>query len=206
MSIGYTCEVVLRESTVSGNLAVASGGGFHIRSSSSLLAIDCQLTGNEAAEGADGYLDGASDISATLVCCEVDPEGWFGNGGRDRRRRLRLSAVAARSVLRPHPEPLLEPYGHRVQEHGRQRLLDRGVLVEVGDGDLHERPLIAFIQDSPQVERILGHIGEPVEAPDVLPARSPPQGELSFDAGVEAVDREAWPKIDQTGGSDGGWG
>jgi hypothetical protein len=80
VSIGYSCEVVLRESTVSGNVAQASGGGFHIRSFSSLLATDCQLTGNEAAEGADGYLDGTSDISATLVCCEVDPEGWSGDG------------------------------------------------------------------------------------------------------------------------------
>ena len=66
--------------------------------------------------------------------------------------------------------------------------------------------VIAFILDPPVVERILGHIGEPTEAPVVLPARSPPQGELSFDAGVEAAGPEAWPEIDQTGGSDDGWG
>ena len=66
--------------------------------------------------------------------------------------------------------------------------------------------LIAFILDPPVVERILVHIGEPTEAPVVLPARSPPQGELSFDAGVEAAGGEAWPEIDQTGGSDDGWG
>jgi hypothetical protein len=47
----------------------------------------------------------------------------------------------------------------------------------------------------PVVERILGHIGEPTEAPAVLPARSPPQGELPFDAGVEAVSGgEAWQR------------
>ncbi len=67
--------------------------------------------------------------------------------------------------------------------------------------------LIAFILDPPVVERILGHIGEPTDAPAVLPARSPPQGELSFDAGVEAVaGAEAWPEIDQTGGGGDGWG
>ena len=67
--------------------------------------------------------------------------------------------------------------------------------------------LIAFILDSPVVERILEHIGEPTEAPAVLPARSPPQGELSFDVGVEAVAGvEACPEIDQTGGGGDGWG
>jgi hypothetical protein len=40
----------------------------------------------------------------------------------------------------------------------------------------------------------------------LLLARSPPQGELSFDAGVEATGREAWPEIDQADGSDDGWG
>ena len=66
--------------------------------------------------------------------------------------------------------------------------------------------VIAFILDPPQVERILGHIGEPTEAPAMLPARSLPQGELSFDAGVEAAGEEAWPEIDQTDGRDDGWG
>jgi hypothetical protein len=66
--------------------------------------------------------------------------------------------------------------------------------------------VIAFILDPPVVERILGHIGEPTEAPAVLPARSPPQGELSFDVGVEEAGGEAWPEIDQTGGGDDGWG
>jgi hypothetical protein len=33
--------------------------------------------------------------------------------------------------------------------------------------------LIAFIGDPPVIERILAHIGEPVQAPAVLPARSP---------------------------------
>jgi hypothetical protein len=67
--------------------------------------------------------------------------------------------------------------------------------------------LIAFILDPPVVERILGHIGEPTDAPAVLPARSPPQGELSFDAGDEAVAGvEAWPEIDQAGGGGDGWG
>ncbi|MBD3222022.1 hypothetical protein GF314_12355, partial [bacterium] len=33
--------------------------------------------------------------------------------------------------------------------------------------------IIAFIMDPPVIARILGHIGDPVEAPAVLPARSP---------------------------------
>jgi hypothetical protein len=63
--------------------------------------------------------------------------------------------------------------------------------------------LIAFILDPPQVERILVHIGEPTEAPAVLSARSPPQGELSFGLVDGEPDAEAWPEIDQTGGGDG---
>jgi len=55
--------------------------------------------------------------------------------------------------------------------------------------------------------RILGHIGEPTEVPAVLPVRSPPQGELSIGAGVDAAaGRRAWPEIDQAGGRDYGWG
>jgi len=41
--------------------------------------------------------------------------------------------------------------------------------------------IIAFILEPPVVERILSHIGEPVAPPAILPARSPPQGELEFD-------------------------
>ncbi len=51
--------------------------------------------------------------------------------------------------------------------------------------------IIAFILDRSQVERILTHIGEPAEAPEVMPARGPPQAELEFD------------QVDQTAG-DGG--
>jgi len=40
--------------------------------------------------------------------------------------------------------------------------------------------IIAFILDRSVIERILEHVGEPTEAPAVLPARSPPQGELGF--------------------------
>jgi len=62
--------------------------------------------------------------------------------------------------------------------------------------------IIAFILDRPVIERILTHIGEPVEAPVVCPARGPPQGELGFDQVDQAVGRDAWPEIDQTGGRD----
>ena len=60
--------------------------------------------------------------------------------------------------------------------------------------------IIAFILDRPQVERILTHIGEPCEAPEVLPARGPPQAELEFD---QAGGAEQWPEMDQTAGAGG---
>jgi hypothetical protein len=63
--------------------------------------------------------------------------------------------------------------------------------------------LIAFILDRPVIERILGHIGEPTEAPAVLSARSPPQLALSFGQVDGEPGAEAWPEIDQTGGGDG---
>jgi len=62
--------------------------------------------------------------------------------------------------------------------------------------------IIAFILDRSVIERILTYIGEPVTPPPVLPARAPPQAELSF-AQVDPADgAEAWPEIDQTGGQD----
>jgi hypothetical protein len=60
--------------------------------------------------------------------------------------------------------------------------------------------IIAFIVDRSQVERILTHIGEPVEAPEVLPARGPPQAELEF---AQAGSAERWPEVDQTAGAGG---
>jgi len=47
------------------------------------------------------------------------------------------------------------------------------------------------------VERILHHIGEPTEAPKVLPARAPPQHALEFD---QSADVDEWPDVDQTTG------
>jgi hypothetical protein len=55
--------------------------------------------------------------------------------------------------------------------------------------------IIAFILDRSQVERILSHIGEPVEAPQVWPARGPPQAEMEF---AQVGGAEQWPEVDQT--------
>jgi hypothetical protein len=55
--------------------------------------------------------------------------------------------------------------------------------------------IIAFILDPPVIERILGHVGEPTERLAILPARSPPQGELAFD---QDGDRDDWPEMDQS--------
>ena len=63
--------------------------------------------------------------------------------------------------------------------------------------------IIAFILDPPVIERILDHIGEPTEAPEVMPARGPPQGELGFGQVDQSVGQDAWPGMDQTAG-DGG--
>lgn len=62
--------------------------------------------------------------------------------------------------------------------------------------------IIAFILDPPVIERILTHIGEPATPPAVLPARAPPQAELSFVQVDPAGGAEAWLEIDQTGGQD----
>jgi hypothetical protein len=63
--------------------------------------------------------------------------------------------------------------------------------------------LVAFIQEPAVIETILRHIGEPSEAPKVLPARAPPQGEMEFDT---AAGLEEWPDVDQTAGStDDSW-
>ncbi len=55
--------------------------------------------------------------------------------------------------------------------------------------------IIAFIQDPPVIEKILHHIGEPTRAPEVVPARAPPQGDMEFQQGTESVE---WPEMDQT--------
>jgi len=47
--------------------------------------------------------------------------------------------------------------------------------------------IIAFILDPPVIERILLHVGEPVEPPVILPARAPPQAEMDY--GQEAPGR-----------------
>ncbi len=54
--------------------------------------------------------------------------------------------------------------------------------------------IIAFILEPPVIERILGHIGEPAEPPAILPARSPPQGEIEFD---QTAGTPEWPEMNQ---------
>ncbi len=60
--------------------------------------------------------------------------------------------------------------------------------------------IIAFILEPPAIERILTHVGEPVEPPAILPARSPPQEEIQFD---QATGTDEWPDMDQTAGAGG---
>jgi len=64
--------------------------------------------------------------------------------------------------------------------------------------------IIAFILEPPVIERILAHVGEPTSAPEVLPARAPPQTEIPFD---QELGQAEWPEMDQTAGdSDKTWG
>ncbi|MBK6735582.1 MAG: transposase [bacterium] len=56
---------------------------------------------------------------------------------------------------------------------------------------------IAFVLDRTTIERILTHIGEPTQAPAVMPARSPPQLAFGFDQTVATAE---WPEMDQTAG------
>ncbi|MFT5233050.1 MAG: hypothetical protein ACI9UQ_001079 [Candidatus Krumholzibacteriia bacterium] len=63
--------------------------------------------------------------------------------------------------------------------------------------------IIAFILEPPVIERLLTHVGEPATAPEVLPARAPPQSEMQFDQAAGSAD---WPEMDQTlSESDDGW-
>ncbi len=57
--------------------------------------------------------------------------------------------------------------------------------------------IVAFIQEPAVVESILRHIGEPTQAPEVLPARAPPQAAMDFDQGAG---QQEWPDMDQTAG------
>ena len=63
--------------------------------------------------------------------------------------------------------------------------------------------IIAFILERPVIKRILTHVGEPAAAPEVLPARAPPQTEIQFNQATGSTD---WPEMDQTAGeSDDTW-
>jgi hypothetical protein len=71
--------------------------------------------------------------------------------------------------------------------------------------------IIAFVLDPPVIERMWNrcaippaaitlHVGEPVEPPAILPARSPPQGEIQFN---QTASTDEWPEMDQTTGEGG---
>ncbi len=57
--------------------------------------------------------------------------------------------------------------------------------------------IIAFILDPAVIRRILEHLDLESEPPQVLPARSPPQGELEF---AQTPTTVTWDEVDQTAG------
>ena len=61
--------------------------------------------------------------------------------------------------------------------------------------------ILAFILEREVIVKILRHIGEDFEPPEVLPARGPPQGAFEFD---QTAPGGEWAEVDQTSGrSDG---
>jgi hypothetical protein len=63
---------------------------------------------------------------------------------------------------------------HRVRRHGNSSGRIRDVLLLRLDG------LLTFLTDPHVIRRILLHLGEPVELPEVAPARSSPGGGWLF--------------------------
>ncbi len=74
--------------------------------------------------------------------------------------------------------------------------------------------IIAFILEPAVIERILTHVGEPTGAPEVLPARAPPQMEMDLSPenppaedwamdDDQAAGTDEWPDMDQTAGTGG---
>ncbi len=57
--------------------------------------------------------------------------------------------------------------------------------------------ILAFILEREVIVKILRHVGEDVEPPEVLPARGPPQGAVEFD---QTAGGEEWAEVDQTAG------
>lgn len=65
--------------TVTENMSTLQGGGFFLNGDAVLVATQCRLGDNTSLEGADGFLmDSFSTPSATLICCDIDPDGWEG--------------------------------------------------------------------------------------------------------------------------------
>ncbi len=74
--------------------------------------------------------------------------------------------------------------------------------------------IIAFILEPPVIDRILTHVGEPVAAPEVSPARAPPLVEMDLPPtnpltdgwtmdDNQAIEADEWPDMDQTAGTGG---
>ena len=64
--------------------------------------------------------------------------------------------------------------------------------------------IIAFITEAAVIQAILGHLGEPKQAPRQRPARGPPLWEMP-DRGSDAINPQAQPRPDSTFGKQVAW-
>lgn len=76
---GLSNAIIKMDFCVVENNSAFQGGGVYLNFTSNLTATGCRILGNTASsEGPDGYV--AADSEALLICCEIDPAAWSGDG------------------------------------------------------------------------------------------------------------------------------
>ena len=92
------------------------------------------------------------------------------------------AAAELRGDLRDGRTPRSKRGGTRRTYYNWAQLMRRvfGIDVLLCDHCGGRRKVLTFLTDPDVIGRILLHLGEPVELPEVAPARSPPGGGLPF--------------------------
>lgn len=78
LSVGLYGRVILERSVISGNSAADHGGGICLDGGAVLTAVEATILDNAAPAGSDGYVGSSS--AATLNCCGIAADAWFGPG------------------------------------------------------------------------------------------------------------------------------